>query len=123
MGVKCFWVDIEDDNHAPLTPGAMFYGFPTWVAALVERQEPHRFHFGPDGKHLVVVLPNGDHWHIDSRASNCTLPDDNEHRCWIRHGEPPNITVDKNGNSCGCGCSIESTTYHGFLRNGEFVDC
>lgn len=27
--------------------------------------------------------------------------------CWVRHGEPPNVTVDKNG--------------HGFLRNGELT--
>lgn len=78
---------------------------------------------GPDGRALVVRLPNGNDWHIDGKASNCTMPDDYpSHRCWVRHGEPPNITVDKNGRTCGAGAgSILSNDYHGFLRNGELV--
>jgi len=74
---------------------------------------------GPDGRCLVVKCPNGREWMIDSRASNCTSPIDNEHKCWIRHGEPPNITVDKNGKTCAAGAgSIQAGDYHGFLRNG-----
>lgn len=77
---------------------------------------------GPDGKALMVVLPNGDHWHIDGMASNCTKPNDKEHRCWIRHGQPPNLTVDKQGNSCAAGSgSIHAGNWHGYLRNGELV--
>lgn len=80
------------------------------------------FSRGPDGRCLVVKCPNGAEWMIDSRASNCTLPDDNEHRCWVRHGEPPDITVDKNGLTCAAGAgSIQARDYHGFLRNGEFT--
>ena len=71
------------------------------------------------GAHLIVVLPNGDHWNIDSRASNCTMKEDRTHRCWCRHGEPPSITVDKKGHTCRAGAgSIMSGNYHGFLRNG-----
>ncbi len=77
---------------------------------------------GPDGRCLTVKCPNGDEWTIDSRATNCTMPDDSEHRCWIRHGEPPAITVDKDGLTCAAGAgSIQAGTYHGFLRGGVFT--
>jgi hypothetical protein len=75
-----------------------------------------------DGRWLVVRLPNDHDWCIDSRARNCTLPNDNDHRCWIRHGEPPNITVDKVGKTCAAGGgSIQAGDFHGFLRNGEIT--
>ncbi len=74
------------------------------------------------GPHLIAVCPGGSDWDIDSRASNCTLRNDRLHRCWIRHGEPPTVTVDKNGQTCAAGGgSIMAGTYHGFLRNGEFT--
>lgn len=96
-------------------PGAMWYG--DWM--LTEGSNRFR---GPDGHCLMVRLPNGNEWHIDSQASNCTMPGDDEHKCWVRHGDPPNITVDKNGHTCAAGGgSIQSGDYHGFLRNGEFV--
>lgn len=77
---------------------------------------------GPDGRALVCVLPNGHHWHIDSRANNCGLPADDLHRCWVRHGEPPDLTVDKNGLTCPAGAgSIQSGDWHGFLRGGYLV--
>lgn len=79
---------------------------------------------GADGKSLMVICPDGRQWLIDSRASNCTMKDDEVHRCWIRHGTPPLITVDKNGQTCAAGGgSIDTGTYHGFLRNGEFTAC
>lgn len=75
---------------------------------------------GPDGKTLVVRLPpDGHDWIVDSRASNCTLPKDDVHKCWIRHGTPPNITVDKRGVTCSAGAgSIKTPKWHGFLQNG-----
>lgn len=74
---------------------------------------------GPDGRSLVVKCPNGSDWMIDSRASNCTMPKDTVHRCWIRHGEPPNLTVDKQGLTCAAGAgSIQAGDYHGFMRAG-----
>jgi hypothetical protein len=76
----------------------------------------------PDGRNLCVTLPNGNDWCIDHRASNCTMPDDTEHHCWVRHGEPPDVTVDKNGLTCAAGAgSILSGSYHGFLQNGELT--
>jgi len=72
--------------------------------------------------HLKAILPNGQEWDIDGRASNCTMPEDREHRCWVRHGEPSNVHVDKNGHTCQAGAgSILSGDYHGFLHNGEFT--
>lgn len=74
-----------------------------------------------DGPHLWVQTPGGV-WCIDSRASNCTMPYDYEHRCWIRHGEPPDVTVDKAGTTCSAGAgSIQCGDYHGFLQNGSLT--
>ena len=97
-----------------LPPGAMYYE--DWM--------PRNFYWdnfeGPG--HLIVILPNGIDWNIDSRASNCTLPKDRMHRCWIRTGEPPNVTAGKTGHTCAAGAgSILAGNYHGFLRNGELT--
>ena len=76
---------------------------------------------GPDHRSLVVKLPGNHDWHIDSRASNCTKRDDNEHFCWVRHGRPEDGTlhVDKNGNTCAAGGgSIAVPDFHGFLHHG-----
>ena len=76
-----------------------------------------------EGKYLVVVLPNGVTWNSHGRASNCTKTDDHTHRCWILHGEPPNITVDKDGETCAAGAgSIVVGNWHGYIRNGAFVN-
>lgn len=85
-------------------------------------------------RHLIVVIPfllNKPHvdpkyqrweWDIDSRASNCTMREDNVHRCWVREGEPPIVTVGKRGRTCAAGAgSIAVTGFHGFLRNGQIV--
>lgn len=85
---------------------------------LPAREHSHVFEDGPC---LCVQTPGGT-WNIDSRASNCTMPYDYEHRCWIRHGEPPNITVDKAGKTCSAGGgSIQCGSYHGFLQYGRFT--
>jgi hypothetical protein len=68
---------------------------------------------GPDSRH---------HWYIDYRASNCTKPDDEDHRCWVRHGTfGEKLTVDKNGNTCGAGAGsfyMDNRKWHGFLTRG-----
>lgn len=80
---------------------------------------------GPDGIALMVRCPNGHDWHVDGRASNCTMPDDNIHKCWVRHGDPREcrVTVDKNGATCAAGAgSIQAgDDYHGFLIDGVFT--
>ena len=137
MSTACFWVEpIPGDPlerfHRPDTgevfarlgdcpPGAM------WDARwMVDGHACGGYFLGganeQDGRWLVVRLPNGHDWCIDSRCSNCTKKDDNTHRCWVRHGEPPNVTVDKNGNTCDAGAgSILSGDYHGFLQNGSLT--
>lgn len=80
------------------------------------------FHDNCTGKHLRAILPNGLEWDIDGKASNCTMPKDRLHRCWVRKGEPPNVDVGKGGNTCAAGAgSIAVEGYHGFLRNGSFT--
>ena len=75
-----------------------------------------------DGRHLYVILPNGWEWDSDGRASNCTLPDEKTHRCWVRTGEPPLVTAGKQGHTCSAGAgSIAPPGWHGFLRNGKLV--
>jgi hypothetical protein len=89
------------------TPGAMWNA--TWM--------PNRWK-GEDGRSLVVVTPGGV-WMVDGRATNCTKRYDDTHKCWVRHGNPPEVTVDKNGNTCTAGGGfILVGGYHGFLRNG-----
>lgn len=83
------------------------------------------FHTGADGIALMCRTPDGD-WSIDSRASNCTLPDDHTHKCWVRHGDPRTepVTVDKNGVTCSAGAgSIQQQRFHGFLIGGILRDC
>lgn len=97
-----------------------------WNASwFAEKRTPPCFNVGQDGRCLVVRTPGGD-WTIDSRASNCTMPEDNEHKCWVRHGKPEDGTlhVDKNGHTCAAGAgSILCGSYHGFLHNGELTSC
>ena len=81
---------------------------------------------GHDGKCLMVKLPNGRDWMVDGQASNCTLPEDKEHKCWTRAGEPPNVDVGKGqyGPTCAAGAgSIQAGDYHGFLRHGWLEEC
>lgn len=83
---------------------------------------------GHDGLSIVCIVPCGDGttwWRIDGRATNCTKPDDNEHRCWVRHGSVGDqLHVDKNGDTCAAGAgSIVVDGFHGFLHHGVLRDC
>lgn len=132
---RCNYVFVEDDEwqYSPerlwrredtgellllrdAPPGAMYDAY--WYHAMPE-------YCGLDGRALIVKLPNGVPWHIDGCANNCTDQADfhrGGHKCWVRHGEPPLITVDKAGKTCGAGAgSILSGNYHGFLRQGVFT--
>jgi hypothetical protein len=93
----------------------------TWNADWMTG-DPH--YCGADGRSLVVKTPGGD-WMVDSRASNCTLPNDDVHKCWVRHGDPTtgDVHVDKNGVTCAAGAgSIMIGNYHGFLHHGFLTD-
>lgn len=80
---------------------------------------------GADG--LAVACKTASHtWHIEGRASNCTMPHDDEHRCWVRHGTlGERLTVDKNGSTCLAGAGSffmgRFNEWHGFLQNGKLT--
>lgn len=134
--IKCFMVEKTGRGHEWVRPdtgekflsqeklpaGAMW--FAPWYKDLGPRYN------APDGTCLVVNTPAGA-WTIDSKSSNCGRPDDDVHKCWVRHGVAPEITVDKNGNTCsaGAGSIMQSiagghkANYHGFLRNGYLEEC
>lgn len=98
-------------------PGAIWDAF--WMAGYPGWS-------GADGRSLMCKLPNGHEWHIDGLANNCTDKEGShrgDHKCWVRHGEVPELTIDKNGITCSAGAgSILSGSYHGFLRNGYLVE-
>lgn len=109
-----YWSEIAEP-YRPLHPD----DWPDDLHGPSDKRRPS-FTF-TNGPHLIVTTPGGA-WNIDSRASNCGLPFDYEHRCWVRHGDPPLITVDKAGKTCSAGAgSIQCGSYHGFLRNGELT--
>jgi hypothetical protein len=108
-------VDTGEELHLrDASPGAM------WLAWWLDDM------YTPQGEHNLVVKTPGGEWTIDGQANNCTMKDDmkqERHHCWIRHGEPPLVTVDKNGTTCQAGAgSIQCNSYHGFLRNGYLED-
>jgi len=119
-GTKTVW----DTPSGDLEPGCLYW---TDILPRVRHDLPYKHYCSGnwancDEKHLYAVLPNGHHWDIDSRARNCGSPEDRLHRCWRRHGDPPHVTVDKNGPTCSAGAgSIMAGDYHGFLQNGQFT--
>ena len=103
--------------HGKMPPGAMYYA--TWRKDYGQLGRP-----GPDGEFLHVILPDGRSWCPDDHAVNCTKPDDYKHKCWVRHGQPPLVTVDKVGLTCAAGAgSIVCRGWHGFLRAGQLLAC
>jgi len=83
-----------------------------------------------DGQHLICLCPGTKDWphpwQIDGRASNCMMPDERTHRCWVRHGDPRvpgELHVDKAGHTCAAGAgSIQIPGgWHGHLHHGELV--
>jgi hypothetical protein len=129
--------DHDQEFYGDEPIGAMWYCKP---------EDQHYYTPGPDGRTLFIKLPNGHVWNIDSRAHNCDSPcvhcgiaykdhgtehkyeDAKPHKCWIRQGTPPNITVDKGGITCGAGAGSiasgregEPDYYHGFLQNGQLT--
>lgn len=98
---------LRDAPEGAMWEATWFRDIPGWV--------------GDDGRAIMCRVPKMHDWHIDGPCNNCTRPNE-PHRCWVRHGEPPNLTVDKNGNTCAAGAgSILTPDWHGFLRNGELV--
>jgi hypothetical protein len=77
---------------------------------------------GADGL-AVFWLPGGHTWLIDGHSSNCPVPNETKHRCWVRHGTVGDkLTVDKAGLTCKAGAgSISVEGWHGYLRKGQLV--
>ena len=138
MRVTCFWVEkiepeivdweghIGKPRYRRLDTGEELRGdLPAGALYVADPERKYRYTRGHDGDAVVCVLPDGDHWHIDSFANNCTLPNDREHRCWVRHGSKPGVIhVDKQGLTCSAGAgSIATKQFHGFLHNGELYSC
>lgn len=114
---QTFTVQVFVDNagkeygRRDLPPGAMWF-----------EDEEEEYRRGPDGRSVHVILPDGSIWAIDGPCSNCGLPNDRgpfdkTHRCWVRHGIPPQLVVDKQGRTCsaGAGSIVGHNGYHGFL--------
>lgn len=83
---------------------------------------------GPDGRTLVVRLPDGTDWLVDGPASNCKLAlgEGRPHGkyCWERSGIPPDVTV-RRGSCSNCGVgggSIGTPRYHGYLTAGYITE-
>ncbi len=95
-----------------------------WEAPWLAENHDWRGH---DGRCLVLRLPNGKghvDWSPDMRASNCGMPEEKTHKCWVRHGRPEdgNLHIDKEGHTCNAGAgSISLDKWHGFVRNGYLV--
>lgn len=143
MRVKCFWVGMieprVDDweggigrpRYRRLDTGEELRGELPIGALYVAKDEPAgRWSYpkGSDGLSVWCVVPEKrgiHHWCIDSRASNCTMKTDDQHRCWVRHGTfGGTIHVDKSGLTCAAGAgSILTDGWHGFLHNGELYSC
>jgi hypothetical protein len=113
--------------RAELAPGDMYWA--TWFRCA---ESGHCIYgwTNCDGKHLVICCPSTDGtvhpWDVNGRASNCTLPEDTLHRCWIIEGDPEtgNISVTKNGRTCGAGGgSIQTSDYHGVASGGVLRTC
>lgn len=105
---------LYDTPSGALEPGCLH-----WIPYY----EENTFWDNHKGPHLAVLVPTGELWIIDSRASNCGSPEERTHRCWVRHGDPEKgiLHVDKSGHTCTAGGgSIQTTNYHGFLHDNHF---
>jgi len=107
----------EDRSSRELPAGALY--------AIMREPEDKWPPLGPDGLSIACVLPDRHTWYIDSRCNNCTMPRDDAHRCWVRHGTfGERVHVDKNGATCGGGGgSIDTGKWHGHLHAGELRAC
>ncbi len=104
--MKCiFYPDGPNRSERTSDPGSMWY-------ITAHKPDECKHWDDCDGKHLIVVLPDGVHFDTDMRATQCRTREDRVKRCWRKSGEPPNITMEP---------SIMSDTWHGYLGNGELT--
>lgn len=116
----------EEIVQDEMKPGDLFFIREHAPAPGVSYRHCHSGWTNCNGQHLHCILPEGSSWDIDSRCSNCTMPNDTVHRCWVRHGDPEkgSIHVDKQGVTCQAGAgSIVVPGFHGFLHQGFITQC
>lgn len=96
-------------------------------AACYATHDPYDgYRKGPDGLSIIIICPceryagQKSTWVVDGKCSNCTLPGDKEHYCWVRHGTVGDrLTVNKDGHTCAAGGgSILMDGFHGMLTDG-----
>lgn len=85
-------------------PGAMWYA--DWLGEVAEYKSRT-----PDGGILILKTPGGD-WNIDAKSSNGDG--------WTRSGTPPKITANP---SILIPASGGDRAYHGWLRDGQLIEC
>lgn len=84
--------------------GAMWYA--PWLEGIPDFQNT------PDGRVLIVRTPGGE-WNIDSKSTNGGG--------WTRSGTPPKVTANP---SILTGKKADGNwIYHGWLRDGQLVEC
>jgi hypothetical protein len=109
---------LWDTPSEKLEPGCIFLAdwlTPTqWASQGYSRQYWERCRIaGRILAPLGAVCPDGQTWVIDAPASNGATGADGLTDGWTVEGEPPRIT---------CRPSIDTGTYHGWLRDGVFSD-
>jgi len=131
----CGYLFTSDDYSGRGSPrykrsdtGEVIFGKLPFGALLIasrqlDNHQSYPRRYGIDGLAIAVVMYDGGWWYPESRASNCTMNNDDTHRCWVRHGTfGEMLHVDKNGHTCQAGAgSIVWRDWHGYLHNGELT--
>lgn len=120
------WQVFVDEIYRRVDTGQEFPLRQAPEGALWDAKWARDFWKGPDGRSLIVRLPGAHDWQVDGPCTNCPWSDGShpEHKCWVRHGEPPNITVDKAGNTCPVGGgSISIPGFHAMMVAGQLREC
>jgi len=129
---KAVYQDPDGNRRHNFIPGDMYYA--DWYECRAQLGGCHHGWSNCDGRHLIVILPDGTchPWDVDGRASNCTMKNDTVHRCWVRTGDPETgiVHVSKgpvghiSTTTCSAGSgSISVPGYHGFLHHGKLIRC
>ncbi len=110
---------IDYPGKEKLQPGDMFYCDDDLVELRLYKEKILSPEYFKDwyGKRppIMIVLPNGSHWLIDSRFGGGPN-DERKPNGWVITGEVPNLTAMPSINHLGPG------GYHGWLKDGVLSD-
>lgn len=120
MPFPCRLVDIAEMRSKGIEVQAGDMWFAPWYVEGKERpfiisDEYYRDWYGKRAP-LVVVLPNGDRWMMDTKFGD---GEGFKKNGWVITGEAPNVTASP---SINCICSDHKRGYHGWLQNGVLSD-